>query len=136
MIRSHLVGEVDQIHPFEDNCRREQIWHLMIFFSKKFFLGIIFFSVPTFAARKVKELQAKLYMPTDVKSTSSSENECKFLLLLEIGEIITRTSLDVDDMFLVVVFFISKNYLPPKADKVVFLRQAPLTKCFTFFVIS
>ena len=35
-------------------------------------------------------------------------------------------------MVLVVVFFIRKNYLPPKADNVVFLRQAPLTKLFTF----
>ena len=57
----------------------------------------------------MKELQTKLYMPTDVKSASSSENECRFLLLLEIGEIITITSLDVDDMFFVVVFFISTS---------------------------
>ena len=41
-ISIHLVGEVDQIHPLEDNCRRERIWHLMIHFQKSFLGNYIF----------------------------------------------------------------------------------------------
>ena len=98
-ISIHLVGEVDQIHPLEDNCRREQIWHLMIFFSTNFPWELYFSAHQPLRPGRWRSSRRSYICPlmSRVRVLRKMSANSSFSLELENYN---KTSLDMDEMFL------------------------------------